>query len=303
MKIAVIGIGASGSYYACKLSKTNEVITFDNYEAKVKEVSTNGINIVENDNTTNYKVKCFKDGTVTNKVMDLVIVSVKASQTVEALKANLSLIGPNTIVLTLQNGLGNVRDIAKFVDPANIVIGSNKVNLTSTDLNTVKVTGKDIVYFGGALEDKKNALVCKVLFTKASLEAEVSDDLKKLIWTKVIINSITNPLCALFKCKIKVLYENKNIYDIVTRLIDEGVSVAKCSGAELSSDELIKEFTNVVYSIGNSYPSMYQDVKEGRITEIDKLNGKFLTIAYKNKLDIPFNEFIVNSIKALEKLY
>ena len=303
MKIAVIGIGASGSYYACKLSKTNEVITFDNYEAKVKEVSTNGINIVENDNTTNYKVKCFKDGTVTNKVMDLVIVSVKASQTVEALKANLSLIGPNTIVLTLQNGLGNVRDIAKFVDPANIVIGSNKVNLTSTDLNTVKVTGKDIVYFGGALEDKKNALVCKVLFTKASLEAEVSDDLKKLIWTKVIINSITNPLCALFKCKIKVLYENKNIYDIVTRLIDEGVSVAKCSGAELTSDELIKEFTNVVYSIGNSYPSMYQDVKEGRITEIDKLNSKFLTIAYKNKLDIPFNEFIVNSIKALEKLY
>ncbi len=303
MKIAVIGIGASGSYYACKLSKTNEVITFDNYASKVDEVSTNGINLIEGEDTTNYKVKCFKDGTVINKTMDLVLVCVKSTQTSEAIKANLSLFGPNTLVLTMQNGLGNIRDIAKYVNPENIVIGCNKANLTSINLNTVKVTGKDVVYFGGALEDKKNALICKVLFTKASMESEVSDDLKKLVWTKAIINSITNPLCALFKCKIKVLYENKNFYDIVIRLIEEGVEIARVSGANLSKNELIEQFTNIVYSLGNSYPSMYHDVQNGKITEIDKLNAKFLTIAYKNQIEIPFNEFIVNSIKGMEKIY
>lgn len=303
MKIAVIGIGASGSYYACKLSKTNEVITFDNYASKVDEVSTNGINLIEGEDTTNYKVKCFKDGTVLNKTMDLVLVCVKSTQTSEAIKANLSLFGPNTLVLTMQNGLGNIRDIAKYVNPENIVIGCNKANLTSINLNTVKVTGKDVVYFGGALEDKKNALICKVLFTKASMESEVSDDLKKLVWTKAIINSITNPLCALFKCKIKVLYENKNFYDIVIRLIEEGVEIARVSGANLSKNELIEQFTNIVYSLGNSYPSMYHDVQNGKITEIDKLNAKFLTIAYKNQIEIPFNEFIVNSIKGMEKIY
>ncbi len=303
MKIAVIGIGASGSYYACKLSKTNEVITFDNYASKVDEVSTNGINLIEGEDTTNYKVKCFKDGTVINKTMDLVLVCVKSTQTSEAIKANNSLFGPNTLVLTMQNGLGNIRDIAKYVNPENIVIGCNKANLTSINLNTVKVTGKDVVYFGGALEDKKNALICKVLFTKASMESEVSDDLKKLVWTKAIINSITNPLCALFKCKIKVLYENKNFYDIVIRLIEEGVEIARVSGANLSKNELIEQFTNIVYSLGNSYPSMYHDVQNGKITEIDKLNAKFLTIAYKNQIEIPFNEFIVNSIKGMEKIY
>ncbi len=303
MKIAVIGIGASGSYYACKLSKTNEVITFDNYASKVDEVSTNGINLIEGENTTNYKIKCFKDGVALNKTMDLVLVCVKATQTSEAIKANLSLFGPNTLVLTMQNGLGNIRDIAKYVNPENIIIGCNKANLTSINLNTVKVTGKDVVYFGGALADKKNALICKVLFTKASMESEVSDDLKKLVWTKAIINSITNPLCALFKCKIKVLYENKNFYDIVVRLIEEGVEIARVSGANLSKSELLEQFTNVVYSLGNSYPSMYHDVQNGKITEIDKLNAKFLTIAYKNQIEIPFNEFIVNSIKGMEKIY
>ncbi len=303
MKIAVIGIGASGSYYACKLSKTNEVITFDNYASKVDEVSTNGINLIEGENTTNYKIKCFKDGVTLNKTMDLVLVCVKATQTSEAIKANLSLFGPNTLVLTMQNGLGNIRDIAKYVNPENIIIGCNKANLTSINLNTVKVTGKDVVYFGGALADKKNALICKVLFTKASMESEVSDDLKKLVWTKAIINSITNPLCALFKCKIKVLYENKNFYDIVVRLIEEGVEIARVSGANLSKSELLEQFTNVVYSLGNSYPSMYHDVQNGKITEIDKLNAKFLTIAYKNQIEIPFNEFIVNSIKGMEKIY
>jgi 2-dehydropantoate 2-reductase len=302
MKIAVIGIGAMGSFYAAKLSKTNDVIAFEHFENKVNIINKEGINLVENDFTTNYKVRCFKDGEVNNPV-DLVIVCVKATQTQEAIKANLGLIGPNTIVLTLQNGLGAAKDLSKFVDPTNIVIGSSRVTVSAVNPNTYKVIGNGLTYVGSLTGDKKDVLIVKVVFDKASFECEVHDDIDELVWKKALINSVINPLCAIFKCKIKVLFENKYIYDIATRLVEESVKVANLDNCKLDLDSEIEELRQTMINMGNGYASMYYDVTNSRMTEIDKLNGQILTIAYKNKLDVPYTEFVVNTIKGMEKLY
>jgi len=302
MKIAVIGIGAMGSFYAAKLAKTNDVIAFEHFDKKVDAINKDGINLIEGDTTTNYKIKCFKDGSIKQPV-DLVLLSVKATQTQEAIKANIGLIDSHTIVLTLQNGLGNVKDISRYVDPSNIVIGSSRVNLSNVDINTVKVLGNGLTYVGSVAGDKKDVLTVKVLFDKAGFECEVAENISNLVWGKVLINSVTNPLCALFKCKIKVIYENKNIYDIATRLVEEGISVAKLNDVTLNEQDILDELRKTIYSIGNGYASMYFDVTGSRITEIDKLNGQILSIAYKNKLDVPYTEFVVNAIKGIEKLY
>ena len=302
MKIAVIGVGAMGSFYAAKLSKTNDVIAFEHFENKINLINKEGINLIEDNFTTNYHVRCFKDGEV-SQAQDLVLVCVKATQTQEAIKANIGLVGPNTIVLTMQNGLGNAKDLAKYVDPTNIVVGSSKVVLSNVDMNSVKVIGNGLTYIGSLTGDKKDVLLCKVVFDKASFECEVDDDIQKLVWTKVLVNSVINPLCAIFKCKIRVIYENKYIYDIATRLLEEGLKVAKLDNVDINYEDILAELKNTIYSTGNGYASMYFDVTNSRITEISKLNGQLVTIAYKNKLDIPYQEFVVNAIYAMEKLY
>lgn len=302
MKIAVIGIGAMGSFYAAKLSKHNDVIAFEHLDNKIEAVNRDGINLIEDGETNNYRFKVFKDGTY-KEVVDVVLVLVKATQTQEALKANLDIIGENTIILTLQNGLGNVKDISKFVDPSNIVVGSSRVNVTNEDINTVKVSGNGLTYIGSVTNDMKDVLTLKVVFDKAGFECETTNDIKTLVWDKLIMNSVLNPLCAIFKCKIKVLYENKYIYDIVQALVEEDVCVAKANGIDLKEEDILNEIRALAYNIGNSYASMYYDVKNSRITEIDKLNGAIVLDAYKNKIQTPYNTFLLNAIKGMEKLY
>ncbi len=302
MKIAVIGIGATGSYYAAKLSKDNDVIAFEHYENKIRAVNTNGINLIENDVTTNYKVHVYDDGTY-KKVQDLVIVCVKATQTVEALKANLDLIDDHTIILTLQNGLGNIKDIARFVDVANIVVGSSRVNLVNEDINSVRVTGQGTTYIGSAGNDLKDVQIIKVLFGKAGFEVEKSDDINTLIWNRAIIHAVIYPLCSIFKCKIKVVYENNYIYELAKGIAEEACNVANADGAHIKFDELLNELRYTAYNVGNSYPSMYFDVQNSRITEIERLNGVIVNLGYKHKVDTSYNSFALNAIKGIEKLY
>ena len=302
MKIAVIGIGAMGSYYAAKLSKDNDVIAFEHYENKIRTVNQNGINLIENDQTTNYKVHVYSDGSYKH-VQDLIILCVKATQTQEALKANMDLIDDHTIVLSLQNGLGNIRDISRFVDIDNIVVGSSRVNLVNEDINSVRVTGEGTTYIGSAGNDKKDVQIVKVLFDKAGFVCEKSEDIKTLIWQRAIIHSIIYPLCSIFKCKIKVVYENNYIFDLAKAIAEEACKVASSDGAHVNYEDLMAEFRTTAYNVGNSYPSMYFDVTNQKITEIDKLNGTIVNLGYKNKIETPFNVFALNAIKGIEKLY
>lgn len=302
MKIAVIGLGAMGSFYAAKLSKDNTVIAFEHFDNKIEAVNKEGINLIEGEKTTNYRFKVYKDGEYKLPV-DVVLVCVKATQTHEALKANLDIIDGNTIIMSLQNGLGNVKDISKFVDPSNIVVGSTRMNCVSQDLNTVKVQGNELTYIGSVTNDMKDVLTLKVVFDKAGFECETTSDITRLVWDKLVINSVVNPLCAIFKCKIKVIYENKYFYDLADALIEESVKVADSIGIKLSKEELLTELRAQAYNIGNGYPSMYSDIEKRRITEIDKLNGQIVLTGYKNKVETPYNTFVLNAIKAIEKLY
>ncbi|MCR5786538.1 MAG: 2-dehydropantoate 2-reductase [Acholeplasmatales bacterium] len=302
MKIAVIGIGAMGSYYAAKLSRDNEVLAFEHFENKIEKVNKEGINLIEDDSTKNYKVKCFKDGEY-NLPVNLILCCVKSTQTLNAIEQNKGLIDENTIVITMQNGLGNVKDISRYVDESNIVVGSSKLNLALQDENTVKVLGNGLTYVGSVTNDMKDVLIVKTVFDKAGFKCEATKDINNLVWDKLILNSVTNPLCALFKCKIRVIYENKNIWNIAEGLVEEACQVAKSANAVLNKDDVLEELRKKVYDMGQGYPSMYQDIKNNRITEIERLNGAIVNIAYKNKVNVPYNEFILNAIKAIEKLY
>ena len=302
MKIAVIGIGAMGSYYAAKLSKNNDVLAFEHFENKIEKVNKEGINLIEDSVTSNYKVKCFKDGEYKMPV-NLILCCVKSTQTLNAIEQNKELIDSNTIVITMQNGLGNVKDISRYVDESNIVVGASKLNLVNQDDNTIKVLGNGLTYVGSVTNDMKDVLIVKTVFDKAGFKCEATKDINTLVWDKLILNSVTNPLCALFKCKIRVIYENKNIWNIAEGLVEEATKVAKCANVSLDKEVVLEELRKKVYDMGAGYPSMYQDINNNRITEIERLNGAIINVAYKNKIEVPYNEFIVNAIKAIEKLY
>ena len=302
MKIAVIGCGSMGCYFGDKLSVKNEVVYIDTFQKTVDALNQNGITIIDNQTSTNYKADAFLSGKYKEPV-DMVLLFVKSTQNMAALSQNADLFNEHTIVMSLQNGFGNDREISSFVDKENIIIGNTFINCVTQDLGVVKKSGEGLTVIGSLVDNKKLVLTGKLCLDQSGFKTEISDDIKKVVWHKIFVNSTLNPLTALFNCKIKVCYENKNIWYLIEAITKEAIEIAKLDGCEFDYEEVLEDIKNTIFNVGKGYTSMYQDVVNKRFTEIEKINGQIVNLAYKYNVSAPYNEFVLNAIKAIEKLY
>ena len=301
MKIAVIGLNAMGSYFAVKLGKRNEVIGIDTRIEKVNAINENGVVIEEDGETATYAYNAKLAGTVDEKV-DVALLFVKSTQLANALAIDSNILRDDTLIISFQNGLGNERDILKFVEPDNVVLAATEIACYNKE-NRIIFSGNKLTHVASLNQNQKTNMKVKLLFDQIGLECELENDLNKMIWNKLMVNITLNPLCAIFNCKIKVVYENKYLWEIAKDIVYEACEIAKLEGVNLDYEEELEYIRKRVYSIAKAYPSMHRDVEKRRFTEIDKLNGAIVKIAYKNGYKVPNNAFVVNAIKAIEKLY
>lgn len=179
MKIAVIGSGAMGCLYGSYLSQHNEVTMLDVYEPQVQALNENGITVLEENGEERHfrDIRAMKSGTCTDAA-DLMIVFVKSNYTSSALEENKALFGPDTIVMTLQNGAGNDRKIAQYVQPQNVVIGTSKHNSVNLGGGKIRHSGTGVTTIGSN-HGRPEALgtICSLL-NESGFRAEISDDTK-----------------------------------------------------------------------------------------------------------------------------
>ncbi len=302
MKIAIIGAGAMGCLYGALLSVKNEVILIDSYRPQVETINANGLIMVENGVEKLYALKAVLSGTDLGAV-DLVIVFVKSTDTYDAVKANKSLIGPDTIIMTLQNGAGNDRDILHFAAKENIIIGTSKHNSVGMGPGKIHHTGSGITTIGAMdFAANVNSLIIAALM-EAGLETEVSDDIQRIIWSKLFVNISVNTLTALLETKIGYMSQNKYAWDFAKRIIYEAINVAEEDGTYFDRREVMEMVQNVCEKAGEGYSSMYQDRKRKVRTEIDKMNGAIVEQAKLYGVATPYNSLVVDLIHAVEGTY
>ena len=301
MKIVIIGAGAMGCLYGAYLSKQNEVIMLDSYRPQVEAINTNGITIVEKDGTQNNypSVKACMSGEYTEPA-DLVIVFVKSTFTDVALEANRALFGENTIAMTLQNGAGNDRKIAKFASKENILIGTSKHNAVNMGNGISRHGGAGATTIGSNFDvgDKLDRVA--ELFRESGLEVEISDDIQRIIWGKLFVNLSINTFTAITETPIGFMIEDKYAWDFAKRLIYEAVDVAEEDGTYFDRRKVLESVRQVCEQAKNGYSSMYQDRKRGALTEIDAINGAIVEQAKLYGVSVPYNTLIVSLIHAIE---
>jgi len=318
MKIAILGSGAMGSLYGTYLSKQNDVTLIDSYKAQVDAINNLGLTMVEGEKSETNRIKCVLSGTDIG-VQDLVIVFVKSISTREAVMENRAIIGPGTLVVTLQNGAGNDREISEVAKGENIVIGTSQHNSVSMGLGKFKHTASGVTTIGTYItnhrenlkgEDaelyhkgRRNVEVVAGVLISSGLEVKVSDDIQRIIWSKLFVNMSINTISALLGCKIGYMAENKYAWDFAKRIVYEGVMVAEADGTYFDRREALEAVRSVCVKAGNGYASMYQDRVNKRRTEIDKINGAVVEQAKLYGVATPYNSLIVDLIHAIEGTY
>jgi len=305
MKIGVIGSGAMGSLYGGILAESgNEVYFIDVYKEHVDAINSRGLCILERGEERYIKnVRATTDASEVGKV-DLAIVFVKSTITDIAVEQNKEIIDKDTIVLTLQNGIGNIEKINKVVDLSQIVAGTSANGASMIEPGKINHAGNGGTVIGeisGQITDRIKMLK-ELLDVEKLGPCEISDNVMGLIWDKLLVNAGINPLTAITGFRNGELLEHKESLEILENLVMEGIQVAKALGIKLSHTTP-EHCKNVCKATSENISSMLADVMNKRKTEIMNINGAIVREGKRLSIPTPFNEVMTNLVLLKEKTY
>ena len=306
MKICMLGTGSLGSTIGGTLAQGgSEVYFVDQWKEHIDKINENGLKMTDEKEDWYVKVDARTSAEGMGPV-DLVIVLVKSFATKEAVSQlkETNVIGENTLVMSLQNGLGNEETIAEVVGEANVISGKTYVGgrLLSPGYVSAGVKGK-YTYIGeltGEITDRIQA-VCDE-FNKAGLLCEVSDNIKGLIWDKLLINVAAGALCGITRLPYGPLYEEEYIKETAVAAIQEGIDVAKAAGVKLKSEDPEYPWYAASEGLPETFKtSILQSLELKRPTEIDFINGSVVEWGKKFGIPTPVNRTLVTCVKRIEK--
>ena len=306
MKIVMLGAGALGSTIGGTLAMAkNEVYFVDMWKEHVDKINAQGLHMTDESNDWYVKVDARTNGEGIDEA-DLVIVLVKSFATksaVEQLKKT-NVIGENTVVMSLQNGLGNEETIASVVGEENVISGKTYVGGRLIEAGYISAGVKGKWTYIGELNRAKTERIQKVcdVFNEAGLLCEVSDNIKGLIWDKLLINVAAGALCGITRLPYGPLYEEEYIKEVAVDAIQEAINVAKAAGVKLKSEDPEYPW----YAASEGLPatfktSILQSLELKRPTEIDFINGSVCEWGKKYNIPTPVNKTLVACVKGIEK--
>jgi len=301
MKVLILGAGAMGCLYGAAFHRAGcEVVFVDVNRAHIDAINAAGLELETRAGVESLPIPARLPEEIDSPA-DLVVVFTKTFHTDAALAGIAPAIGPETWLLSLQNGLGNDRRLAARAEESRILIGAS--SLPSDLVGPGKVRshgdGGTNLYpaFGGDPAFARQ--VCDLL-TAGGLPAALEPDIHGAIWSKAIFNATMNPLCALTRRTPGFLGANEESRALIRALVDEGVAVAKASGIAVSA-EPIHALTEVsMTDHADHEASMLQDVKAGRRTEVDSINGAIVEAARAAGVAAPLTETLWRLVKLEE---
>lgn len=306
MKIVIIGAGAMGSVYGGLLAEAgNEVYFLDVFKEHVDAINRDGL-WMEGTSGNRY-IKGIKATSNPEEVgvVDLAIVFVKSTITDIAIKQNQAVIGENTVVLTLQNGLGNIEKLEKVVKKEQIISGTTSHGANLLGPGRIKHAGHGATVIG-ELNGEVSERIQKIaqVFIDAKFEpVHLSTNVMGLIWDKVLVNVGINPLTALTGLRNGQLLDYPETEWIGENAVAEAMKVAEAAGIKLETPDAVGHFREVAKVTAENISSMLADVTNKRKTEISNINGAIVREAEKYNIDTPVNRMLTNLVLLKEKMY
>lgn len=301
MNITILGPGAMGMLFGGYLSQKHDVTLIGRNAEKMKRIEENGVIIREKNGIENV---CFPKALASSEGMpfsDLVILFVKSGNSENALENSRNIIGKDTLLMTLQNGAGHEELLKQYADEENILIGTTQQGSTLIDEHLVYHSGGGDTAFGTIKGNADKYEYISEVFRECGFPCSISSNIGYMIWNKLMINASSSVLSGILQTNQGYVAENKAVWEIAKRLIEEMCSVAKAEGYEFNAEEQTARIQRHLRNAPDGYTSIYADIKNGRITEVRRINGAVVSAAQKHGIAVPAHEIITNIVIGLEQ--
>jgi len=302
-KIAIIGTGAMGSVYAVMMAEAgHEVIAVDSWSAHVDAINANGLRLsgVSGDRCApGITAATSLDGT---PPCDLYIIATKAAHVGEAARAVAAVMRPDSLILTIQNGLGAGERIAQHMPTGNVLLGvaegfgASMKGPGHAHHNAMKLIR--LGEMGGGMTDRLLAL--ESLWQGAGFSARAFPDITQLIWEKFVCNVTLSAPCTTFDCNIGALMANPEGWAAALACAHEAYRCGLAEGVAFSFDDIEAYVTNFAALMPEANPSMRLDHLAGRPSEIDAINGMVPIVGARHGIATPVNETLAALVRARE---
>lgn len=319
MKIGVLGAGAMGSLVGAHLKKGGgEVYFIDIFEEHMRAIRENGLVMELEDETEPQTV--YLDGAVTNGaevgLCDVVVVLVKCVDIESAVESNRALFGSDTVILTLQNGVGGAEVLREYFNADNLGLGVLKSS--ANILGPGRILGRtrfanspNGIYFSPVNPDTPYRHVyteLEKLWCDGGMPAECSDQTEAFIWNKLVDNVMFNGIAALLQLANEDSSGNEDGWILMRELAREACEVANAKGIKLELSNYWRERTGrAPYDRTKvktlHYVSALFDSVQHRKTEIDFINGAIVKEGKKYGIPTPYNETILRLVRVMQLNY
>jgi 2-dehydropantoate 2-reductase len=302
MKIGIVGSGAMGSVYGALLAAAgNELWLLDRWREHVDAMRAQGLRCEGASGDRTVRVNATTAAGEAGPCA-LVIVATKVMDIEAAVSAAAAMIGPDTLVLAIQNGLGNVERIRRVVGAEQLLFGiAGGFGAEIVAPGHVHHNGMEAINLA-ELEGGITARLERVadVWRQAGFTVNVHADLWPVVWSKLVANVAFSAICTVTGMRVGQVRANDPAWGIARACVEEAVAVAAAKGIELAYADPVRWVSDFAGKIPNARPSMYQDVRAGRRSEIDAIQGGVVAEGEKVGVPTPTCALMVELVKALE---
>lgn len=313
MNVIIIGSGAVGiGLAASMLSQNADVSLFARGEtaSAIKENGIKRTGLFTHYSFSKDELNVYEDyKEIPKDTFDYVFITSKTTANddiSQKLNDNRDILKDNFRIIIFQNGFGNDEPYLRFFDKTQVFSARVITGFARPERHISEVTVYTEPILIGSLQKQDPSELKPIadMITTSGIRCELTDEVDKYLWAKMLYNCALNPLGAILDVNYGKLTENEYTVELMNSIIDEIFEVIKASGYETlwSNPDEYKDifYSKLVPDTYNHYSSTHQDIKRKIKTEIDSLTGKVIELGERNSVDVGTNKIIYNLIKSIE---
>ena len=306
MKIAIIGVGAMGSVYAGLLADAgHEVWAIDLWREHLEAIETTGLRVegASGDRIVD-SIHAATDAAEAG-CCDLYVIATKAVGVVPAARIIAPLMGEESLVLTIQNGLGAGERIAEHMPVDNVLLGvADGFGASMKGPGHVHHSAMNLIRIGemaGGMTDRLEALAD--VWREAGFKAKAFADINQLVWEKYICNVTFSAPCTVYDCTIGELMNHPVYWNSALGCTREAYALGQAKGINFSFDDPIQYVSDFGARMPDARPSMLLDHQADKPSEIDAINGMAVVLGERLGIPTPYNEVLSSVVRRREEAF
>ena len=305
-KIAIVGVGAMGSIYAAMMAEAkHEVWAIDSWDDHVEAINAAGLRLEgPGGSQTVNRIRA------TSRIedagaCDLYVIATKANAVGEAARGVAGVMRPDSLVLTIQNGLGAGDRIAAHMATENVLLGvADGFGASMRGPGHAHHNAMRLIRLGeirGGITRRLRTL--EMLWQGAGFTARAFEDITQLIWEKFVCNVTLSAPCTAFDCNVGALMANEDAWEVALGCAREAHACGVAEGVNFSFEDVDRYVTDFATLMPNASPSLRLDHLAGKPSEIDAINGMVPVLGARHGIATPFNETLAAIVRAREAAF